>query len=161
MTVSEDLPSEEVLERVARVVAVEDGVAWLESEVTPSCSGCLSLAACGSKGGSGARAAARRFPLSGALGLLVGDMVVVGTPEAAVVRAAVTAYGVPLATMIGAAIVAQELGCGDGTGALAILGGLGFGLVIARGLAARLSRRGDLSPRFLRRVKTSDGCARG
>jgi sigma-E factor negative regulatory protein RseC len=146
-----------LVEQVARVVSRDGDTVWLEPETTASCSGCLSLAACGGKGGSGRALAARRFPLPGDLGLRVGDRVVVGLPDGAVLRASATAYAVPLVTMIGAGILAGGLGAGDGAGAAAILGGLVLGLLIAGVLARRLSNRGDLSPRFLRRAVVGSG----
>lgn len=151
--------AEPLVEGIARVVALDGKTAWLEPEPAASCSGCLSLASCGSKG-SARGLAARRFPLEGNHRLRVGERVVVGLPESAVLRASSVAYAVPLATMIGAGMVAQALGAGDAGGAAAILGGLGVGLVIAWGLARRLSGRGDLSPRYLRRVANGSTCSR-
>ncbi|MEI6559388.1 MAG: SoxR reducing system RseC family protein [Rhodospirillaceae bacterium] len=148
------------LESVARVVALEGGVPWLEPEPKASCGGCLSLAACGAKGGGRRALAARRFPLAGAPALRVGERVVVGLPEGAVLRASATAYAVPLLLMVGAGITARGLGAGDGAGALAMLGGLAAGLLIARIIAGLLLGRGDLSPRYLRRVVEGGACSR-
>ncbi len=149
-----------MLESVAKVVALEDGTPWLEPEPKASCSGCLSLAACGAKGGGLRALAARRFPLTDAPALRIGDRVVVGLPEGSVLRAAATAYGLPMALMIGAGIVAETNGAGDGGGALAMAGGLALGLLLARLIAGRLSGRGDLTPRFLRRVAADGACAK-
>jgi sigma-E factor negative regulatory protein RseC len=153
--------SEAPVEGVARVVALDGEIAWLEPEPVASCGGCVSLATCGSKGGFGRGLATRRFPLEGNHHLRVGERVVVGLASGSVLRASATAYGVPLATMIGAGILAQLCGAGDGVGASAILGGLGLGLVIAHVLARRLSALGELSPRLLRRVAPGGDCSRG
>jgi len=149
----------DLIEGVARVVALEGGTAWLEPEPGTSCGGCVSLASCGGK--SGGALVARRFPLADAAGLRVGERVIVGLPEGAVLRASATAYAVPLVMMIGAGLLAEGLGAGNGAGAAAILGGLVAGLLIARGLAIWLSGRGDLSPQLLRRVPAGGGCAEG
>ena len=149
-------------EGVARVVAVDHGTAWLEPEPTTSCAGCLSFSACGLKSGGSSRSlVARRFPLADDQGYRVGERIVVGLPESAVLSASATAYAIPLLTMVGAGILAQGLGAGDGTGAAAILGGLAVGLLVARVVAGRLARRGAFAPRFLRRVAPGGGCGQG
>lgn len=156
-----DLSSEEhLLESVARVVALEHGTAWLEPEPKAACGGCMSLAVCGAKGGGPRALAARRFPLTDGPKLQVGERVVVGLPEGSVLRAAATAYGLPMALMIAAGIVAQTNGAGDLGGGLAMAGGLAAGLLISRLLAGRLSGRGDLSPRFVRRVASGGACSK-
>ncbi len=141
------------VEGVARVVAADGGTVWLEPEPSGSCSGCMSAAICGhSGGGSSRRMASRRFCLANDQGLEVGDRVVVGVSESSLLRASLTAYGLPLLTMLGGGIVAQAMGAGDGKAALATLGGLGVGLVLARLTAGLLSARGDLTPHILRRA---------
>ena len=155
-----DLSSEEhLLESVARVVALDGGTAWLEPEPKASCSGCMSLAVCGAKGGGVRALQARRFPLTDAPPLRVGERVVVGLPEGSVLRASATAYGLPMLLMIASGIVAQTNGAGDLDGALAMAGGLAAGLLVARLIAARLSGRGDLTPRFVRRAAAGGDCS--
>ncbi len=151
---------EHLLESVARVVALKDGTAWLEPEPKASCGGCMSLAMCGAKGGGLRALAARRFPLADAPGLRVGERVVVGLPEGSVLRAAATAYGLPMLLMIGAGIAAQTNGASDLGGGLAMAGGLAAGLLLGRFIAGRLSGRGDLSPRFVRRVAAGGDCSK-
>jgi len=150
--------SRDLAESVARVVVVDRGVAWLEAEPKASCSGCLSAATC-SPHASAASAAARRFPLHHPADLQVGERVVVGLAHSSVVRAAGTAYGVPLLTMLGAGIAAQLTWADDGLSALSTLLGLAAGLGLARLVSLWLSRRGDLSPQFLRRLPAHRGQA--
>lgn len=140
------------IEGVARVVAADGGTVWLEPEPTGSCSGCMSAAVCGHGNGSSRRMASRRFALANQYDLRVGERVVIGMSEASLLRASLVAYGLPLLGMIGAAITAQVMGAGDGRAALATLGGLAVGLVLARLSAGKLSARGDLTPRYLRRA---------
>jgi len=140
------------VEGVARVVAAEGGTVWLEPEPTGSCSGCMSSAICGHNSGNGRRMVARRFALANDYDLRVGERVVIGVSEASLLRAALTAYGLPLLVMLGAGITAQALGAGDGASALVTVGGLGAGLLLVRLVAGKLSARGDLSPRYLRRA---------
>jgi sigma-E factor negative regulatory protein RseC len=87
------------VEGVARVVGVDpDGGAWLEPEQTTSCGHCASADSCGSKGiGSMAsRLEARRFHIDAAPRLRVGDRVVVGVSDGALLKGALTAYAIPL-----------------------------------------------------------------
>ena len=144
-----------LMEGVARVVAVRDGVPWLEPEPGTSCSGCVSLAMCGTKGGGFDALGARRFPLTGAPALEMGDRVVVGMPEGTVLRAAATAYGLPLLLTVAGGLAALGFGAGDLGGALAMGGGLGAGLLLGRIIAGR----DEFSPRFLRRAPAGGDCA--
>ncbi|CAK0771869.1 sigma-E factor negative regulatory protein RseC [uncultured Gammaproteobacteria bacterium] len=144
------------LERVeghARVVAIEHGVAWLEPEPDPGCGGCASAVMCGSKsGGQGQRLAARRFALNDAPPLRLGERVVVGIPQGALLRAATIAYGLPLLTMLAGGVTVQAMGGGDVAAMVGTGCGLAVGLVAARFGAGRMSAKGELSPRFIRRL---------
>lgn len=148
-----------LIEGIARVVAVENGVAWLEPEQTAACGSCHAASACGAKPGS-ARLVARRFSLPDDHGLRVGERVVVGTPEASVRRAALTAYGLPLLFMLVAGVTVQKMGGGDLEAALATLGGLAAGLGMVRLQSLRFAKRGEYAPQYLRRAAGPDaGCA--
>jgi len=142
------------VEGVAKVVALEDGYAICEPEPTGTCGGCMSAALCGVKsGGTSRRIIARRFSLVNDVGLRVGDRVVVGIAPATLLTASAVAYALPLVLMLVAAVVTQRSwGGGDGAGALGGLGGFLVGLVIARLCATRMTRRGELTPTFLRRA---------
>jgi sigma-E factor negative regulatory protein RseC len=155
-----DFGAPAMVEGFAHVVAVEGNVAWLEPEQTSSCGSCTSSSACGAKGiGTAAsRLEARRFQLDNHAGLVVGERVVVGIRENALVKASLTAYAVPLATMLGAGAIAQWAAGKDGFTMAAMVAGLVLGLGIARLSAAYLSSRGDLAPRFLRRANVGVVC---
>jgi sigma-E factor negative regulatory protein RseC len=148
-----------LVEGIAHVVAVEGAVAWLEPEQGPSCAGCASVG-CGSKGlGTlASRLAARRFPLTDCPDLRVGDRVVVGVRGDALLKAALTAYVLPLVAMLAAAILAQSLAGHDGVTLAASVAGLLLGLGIARRWASRLTARGVIAPRFLRRAGLGSSC---
>lgn len=140
------------MEAVARVVAFERGVAVLEPEPTGSCTGCMSAALCGTQDGKGKRMLAKRFSLAEPEGLRVGDRVVVGIAEGALLRAALVAYGIPLVAMLVTMVVADRV---DGDELRTMIGagvGLVLGIGLARLFAGRLSARGDLAPRFVRRA---------
>jgi sigma-E factor negative regulatory protein RseC len=157
------------VEGIARVIGVQDGLAWLEPEQTTSCGHCASSASCGTGqreaagiGTVASRLAARRFALEnleGAAALQVGERVVVGVGEGALLGAALTAYGLPLLTALVGGSIGQGLYGEDAAAMLGMVGGLAFGLFIARLLARRLAARGDLAPRFLRRARPDETCA--
>jgi sigma-E factor negative regulatory protein RseC len=157
------------VEGIARVVSVEDGLAWLEPEQTTSCGHCASSASCGTgqreAAGIGTvanRLAARRFTLEnleGAAALQVGERVVIGVGEGALLGAALTAYGLPLLTALVGGSIGQGLYGEDAAAMLGMVGGLAFGLFIARLLARRLAARGNLALRFLRRARPDETCA--
>jgi sigma-E factor negative regulatory protein RseC len=110
-----DAPSQhDLVEGTARVVALDGESVWLEPEQTTSCGTCVSATACGAKGGNSARwLVARRFLVRNTHGLGLGERVVVGISEGTLLRASVTAYGLPLVALMGAGLVAKSLGGGD------------------------------------------------
>jgi sigma-E factor negative regulatory protein RseC len=155
-----DFSAPTLVEGIAQVVAVEGNMVWLVPESGTSCGGCASAAACGSKGiGTiSSRLEQRRFQLANEAGLQVGERVVVGIRENAVLRASITAYAIPLATLLIAGTLAQWVAGNDFVTMAAMLSGLGFGLWLARVRAGQLMARGDLAPRFLRRARMGETC---
>lgn len=149
-----------LVEGYAHVVAVEGGTAWLEPEQTSSCGGCASASACGAKGiGTLAdRLEARRFSLPNHDGLRVGERVVVGVSEKALVKGSLTAFAIPLAAMLFCGAMAQWVAGNDLLSMLAMLVGLALGLLGARLNARRLNARGELSPQYLRRANAVITC---
>ena len=164
MTVTEENPIDfsapAMVEGIAHVVAVEGALAWLEPEQTTSCGSCASSSACGAKGigTTASRLEARRFSLENKYGLTVGETIVVGIRENALVKASLTAYAIPLTTALISAALAQWAEGRDGITMAAMVGGLLLGLGIARLGASRLSARGELAPRFLRRANAAASC---
>jgi sigma-E factor negative regulatory protein RseC len=148
------------IEGIAHVVAVKGARAWLEPEQTSSCGGCAASGACGAKGmGTVAnRLEARRFVIENAHGLMTGERVVVGIREHALVQASLTAYALPLASALGCGILAQWSWGRDGATMAAMFAGLILGFVLMRFFASRLTAKGDLQPRFLRRARPGETC---
>lgn len=157
-------PSLHTVEGIARVVGVDGATVWLEPEQTTSCGSCASASSCGagaSVGGLGTvtdRIAARRFALDNVGGLQVGERVVVGVAERALIRAALTAYGLPLATALATGGIAENAWGSDLATMAAMAGGLLLGLLLARAVARKLTLRGELAPHFLRRAKPGETC---
>lgn len=153
---------EHTMEGIARVVRIDGGTAWFEPEQTTSCGHCASSAACGAGatkgiGGIARRIELRRFPLANADGLRVGERVVVGVDDRALLKASLTAYAIPLAAALAAGGLAQAAYGDDLTTMAAMAAGLLAGLLLSRVASRRLARRGELSPRFLRRAGPPEG----
>lgn len=155
-----DFSAPALTEGIAQVVEVEGNMVWLVPESGSSCGGCASASACGSKGiGTVAnRLEARRFQLVNDAGLRVGERVVVGIRENALLRASLTAYAIPLTTLLTAGALAQWFAGNDIITMAAMLAGLVVGLGLARLGAGRLLARGDLAPHFIRRASPGETC---
>jgi sigma-E factor negative regulatory protein RseC len=156
--VSRDLHT---VEGIARVVGVDpDGGAWLEPEQTTSCGHCASSDVCGAKGiGTVAsRLEARRFHIDGGQSLHIGDRVVIGIADRALFKGALTAYALPLLVCFAFGGVAQWVAEDDLVTMASMAAGLAGGLLVARLAARRLTRGGDLAPRFLRFAAPDESC---
>lgn len=155
------------VEGIARVVGVDGDVAWLEPEQTTSCGSCASASSCGAGAGSASpgigsvasRIAARRFGLDNAAGLAVGERVVIGVDDRALLKGALTAYAIPLLLALGAGSIAEAAYGKDLASMAAMAAGLLAGLLVARMVAGRLGARGELAPRFLRRARPDESCS--
>lgn len=158
MTLAE--PSSRSVEGIAQVVAIEGAVAWLEPEQTTGCKGCAAASSCHTPGiGTIAnRRAQRRFALHNPGDLRVGERIVVGVNDGALMKAALTAYALPLATTLTAGGLAEWAAAGDLVGMAAMAAGLGLGILAARVGAGRLSRQGALAPHFMRRARADETC---
>ena len=158
-----DFSAPSMIEGIAHVVAVEGAIAWLEPEQTSSCGGCASSSACGAKGigTTASRLEFRRFQLINDIGLRVGERVVVGIRENALIKASITAYAIPLATLLIAGALAQWAFSNDLATMTAMFSGLILGLGFSRLGADRLLNQGNLTPRFLRRARPGETCDTG
>jgi len=155
-----DFSAPTMVEGIAQVVEVDGKLAWLVPEQTTSCGGCASASACGAKGigTTASRLELRRFQLVNDAGLRVGERVVVGIRENALLRASITAYVIPLATLLATGALAQWAAGSDVVTMAAMFAGLALGLGFSRLGADRLLLRGDLAPRFLRRASAGEAC---
>lgn len=152
-----------LLEGFARVVALEGNRVWLEPEQTTSCGACAASGACGAKGigTTASRLELRRFAMANDPGLAIGERIVVGINERALLRASGTAYAIPLAVSLGAGALAQWAAGNDLVTMTATLSGLAVGLLASRLAADWLNARGQLAPRFLRRAGANENCQIG
>lgn len=154
------------VEGIARVVRVTDDQLWLEPEQTTSCGHCASSASCGIEtreaagiGTVTSRLQERRFVVDNpGAGYREGDRLVVGVSEGSLLKASLTAYGLPLLFALTAGSLTQAAYGEDLTTIFGMAGGLLLGLVAARFNARRLAARGDLVPYILRRARPDETC---
>lgn len=137
-------------EEMARVVAVDGGRLWLQAEPAAGCSGCASAGMC--KVGAGDTAPRGRFAIEDPGGLSVGDRVVVGIARDRLLLAALAAYVLPLACAMLAGAGMAGPAHDDVAAIVAVVSGLGAGLVLARLLVRHLEHDGGLVPCYLRRA---------
>ncbi len=81
-----------------------------------------------------------------------------GVDAPVLIKAALMAYGLPLATALLGGGLAQWLAGGDLESMAAAVAGLAVGWYGAGCGARRLSARGELAPRFLRRARLGESC---
>ncbi len=147
-----------MIEEYALVVEVQGGIAWVETQRKGSCGTCSASAGCGTATLSkvvGRRRA--RVQALNKIGARVGEEVVIGIPESALLKGSFAVYAVPLLTMlvaawIGAAVAgaAQELK--ELLSTLFGLGGLAGGFVWLKGYAAKIGQDTSYHPVILRRM---------
>ncbi len=125
-----------MIEGYARVVEVDRDWLLLEPERRSACGGCAASAGCG----SGALATlfdrrGKRLRLPNSIDAQVGDRVVLGIDESALVRGSLMVYLLPIITMLLAALVVESLSGGRATGSdwpvmVAAAAGLATGFAI-------------------------------
>ena len=155
-----DFSAPSMNEGIAHVVSIEGDVAWLVPEQTGSCGGCAASGSCGAKGiGTlASRLEYRRFKIDNGANLFVGERVVIGIPDNALIKAAITAYAIPLFTLLLAGSLAQWQFGNDLATMAAMVSGLLVGLGLSRLGAGRLLNQGNLAPRFIRRARPGETC---
>ena len=98
-----------MIEQGATVVAVEEQTAWVETQRHSACGACAMNKGCGA--GTLARAFGFKSPRLRVLnsqGVSVGDQVVIGIDERALVRGSFAAYMMPILFMLGFAMLGES-----------------------------------------------------
>jgi sigma-E factor negative regulatory protein RseC len=155
-----------MIEEQARVLAVDGDVAWVETQRQSTCGSCAANKGCGTSVLAQVLGRRRtRVRVINPIGARVGDQVVLGIEEGALVRGSAALYGLPLLSLIAGALVADWVGpAGVNADLRAILGGtlgLAAGLWFMRRFAdaARYDRR--YQPVVLRRLPAPAAAAHG
>ena len=99
-----------MIEQNATVVAVEGDAAWVETQRQSACGACAMNKGCGA--GLFAKAfgfASLKLRVVATQGVAVGDQVMIGIDERALVRGSFAAYMVPILFMLGFAILSESI----------------------------------------------------
>ena len=146
-----------MIEEHARVIAVQNGQLLLEAQTKASCSACAVKQGCGTSVISkwvGRKFT--RFQAPNTVNARVGDEVVVGLAEEAMLKGSVLVYLLPLLAMIGFALLADSLIAADTPSRdlmvlIAAVAGFSLMLVISRLLLSTGSNSSKLTPVVLRK----------
>jgi sigma-E factor negative regulatory protein RseC len=146
-----------LIEEKARVIAVENNQLLLESETRPACNACAAKQGCGTSVLSkwvGRKFT--RFQAPNTVNARVGDEVVVGLAEEAMLKGSVFVYLLPLLAMIGFALLADGLISTDTTSRdllVLVFAIAGFVLMLffSRWFLSTNSNRSKLTPVVLRK----------
>ncbi|MGB1580640.1 MAG: SoxR reducing system RseC family protein [Nevskiales bacterium] len=151
-----------MLEEQATVLSVEQGAVWVEADRQAGCERCEAGQGCGGGvlGKLVKRGSSRVRALSDIPGLQQGDQVVIGLDERLLVSGSLMTYLMPLICLLLAAIFAEQvLQTSDLAVAAAGMLGLAVGLLILRAYTRRLTQRGEIQPRVLRKASGMNvGC---
>lgn len=142
-----------MIEEQARVLVVGNGFALVETSSGSACGGCSSSSGCGTSLVAklfGERA--NRLQVSDAIGVAVGDLVVIGISDGTLIRASLLAYLWPLIALTLAAFLAQSAGASEGLSALVGVLGLGVGLWTTGRVTGGEAGRMRYRPAILRRA---------
>lgn len=147
-----------MIEESAQVVAVEGDFVWVETQRQGTCGSCAASKGCGTA--TLAKVLGTRRTRVRALngnGAQVGDRVVVGIEEAALVRGSLAVYAVPLLALLAGGVVGSLLSARlllEGEGLSLALGVLGLvaGLGWLKGFSRRIRSDARYQPVVLRRL---------
>lgn len=141
-----------MIEEPGRVVALEPGAVWVETHRKSTCSGCSARNGCGQGlmdrlGVNEKRGLIRAIS---ELQLAVGDSVVVGVREDALLRGALLVYLFPLIALIASAMVASTLSVAEPFVILAGLAGFSASWLVVRYRGQKTAGDTRLQPVVLR-----------
>ena len=147
-----------MIEERGRVLSVEDGAVWVETLRRSACDSCQVRNGCG-------QSVLQRLGLGGRSGFIrvlnpqpgqscrVGDEVLIGIPENAVLHGSFMVYLVPLLMLFAGALLAQYLGASETFIILAGFSGMGSGFAAVRWHGRRLDGHSAFVPRVLGSVQ--------
>jgi sigma-E factor negative regulatory protein RseC len=146
-----------MIEEKARVIAVKNDQILLEAQTSAACNACSARQGCGTSLLS--RWVGRkftRFTVHNSVNASIGDEVVVGLAETAMLKGSVLVYLLPLLAMIVFAVLADHLippasAYRDLMVLLVAVVGFGLMLVLSNRLLASRSNRSRLTPVILRK----------
>lgn len=148
------------MEESGRVVRVEGQFAWVETARRSACHSCSAQAGCGT-GLIGRLLGSRRSQVRvlNTPEVQIGDEVVLGMEEQALVRGSIAVYALPLLALIGGALLFEWLAplglVGDGAAVAGGVGGFAAGVLWLRRFAHRVRNDERYQPVILRRTRST------
>jgi sigma-E factor negative regulatory protein RseC len=147
-----------MIEESAQVISSEGEFVWVETQRQSTCGGCAANQACGTS--VLAKILGRRRTRVRALSrdrVQVGERVVIGIDESALIRGSLAVYAVPLGTLLAGAVVGDLLSQHwllSGESLTLVLGGGGLvaGLLWLKGFTRRIRSDSRYQPVVLRRL---------
>ncbi len=146
-----------MIEEQAQVVEIKDDQLILQAQTQSSCGSCAASKGCGTS--MLAKVVGRkftRFKAANNINARVGDTVIVGIPEDALLKGSLVMYILPVAGMLVSALLADYYLAAssnkDLLTALSAILGLAFGSVLARGYFQRKSSAQLFAPVVLRKI---------
>ncbi len=133
-----------MIEEVGKVVAVDDGSAWVETLRQSACDACSAKAGCGHSALAKLGQKTHHIRANCEYSVAVGDRVVVGVPEDIMVRSSILAYMLPLVLMIVLAVTADHYWSQEWLTVVAA----GAGLVVGFGVLRWHFKRYQTDPRY-------------
>ena len=143
-----------MIEMQVRVIAIEQGAALVEPMASGSCSSCASSSAEPSAGGCGAdrigqmfTLKAKRYRVIDPIGSKVGDEVIIGIADGAVLRGSAAVYALPLLLIfIGATLAAYFVPPQNKD--IASIAGAAVGFILGALWLLRFSRKAGNDPQY-------------
>lgn len=146
-----------MIEERGRVLSMESGAVWVTTIRSSTCGSCQAKAGCG-------HALLQKLGTRSSQGFVralteqtwqIGEEVIIGVPENAVVRSAMWAYLVPLVGLFTAALTAQALGCSEPMMILLAAVGLLAGFAVVRWHDRKVQQDSQLHPQVIARASPS------
>lgn len=141
-----------MIEEPGRVVALEPGAVWVETLRKSTCSGCSARNGCGQglMDRLGAREKRGLIRALSDMQLSVGDSVIVGVREDALLRGALLVYLFPLIALFASAVIASALSASEPYVILAGLAGFFASWLVVRHRGQKTADDTQLQPVILR-----------
>ncbi len=146
-----------MIEETARIVEMGDGFVWVETQRRTTCGSCAVNKGCGTAVLSKVLGRYRtRIKALNSLSVVIGDEVVIGIRENALLLGSLAVYMLPLAAMLLAGFLGEALAVnasieGDWPGITAGLTGLFLGFIWLRKFSKKISTDKDYQPVVLRK----------
>jgi len=134
-----------LIESPARIRRIEGDTTWVVSEAPSSCGACAGKGCGSSVFARFWHADQAEYPVANPIGADVGEAVIIGLPDGALLHAALASYGIALLMLLGCAMLGKFISGEPG----AIFGGL-LGLALAA-VWIRLRPSPNQTPVVLRR----------